>query len=602
MSVDFFLRMKAYRWLWSYLKPHILHILAGLGIVVVTSLMALINPWLTGQLVDQVIVAQHLDKLWLLMLGMLGATVFRTSIRYGMMMIFESVSQSVIHNMRMTLFAKLQHLDFPYFDRTKTGDIMARMTGDIDMLRHYIAWVIYQIFENLCVFTFSLVFLAFINVYFMLCLISLTPIIAWLTFKLAKIVRPKFAAIREQFSKLNSAAQENIAGHRVVRAFTRESYEMERFHVENAEFKNRMMESAYVWATFIPLLETLSGAMMVIQLVVGGIFVIKGWLGLGQYFVFNSLIWGLNNPIRMSGWLVNDVERFHASADKVMALFEEDPSITSPENPVTPDRVAGKVEFRNVTFSYGDETVLKNISFSVKPGTKVGIIGPTGSGKTSIARLLCRFYDCQEGSILVDDVDVRRYNLQDLRTHVGIAMQDVFLHSDTIEGNIAFGVPDAPTEDVYEAAKLANVDDFIHDMPDGYDTIIGERGVGLSGGQRQRVALARLLIKQPPIMIFDDTTSSVDVETEQHIFTALKTYAHSKTMFLIAHRIISVMDADLILVLQDGHIIEQGTHQELLAQKGYYHTVWQHQRSSGTYAALAVAEDYDEEAENLNVV
>jgi ATP-binding cassette subfamily B protein len=418
--------------------------------------------------------------------------------------------------------------------------------------------------------------------------------------KLAKTVKPKFSAIREQFSKLNSVAQENIAGHRVIRAFTRESHETEKFAAENAEFKKRMMDSAYVWATYIPILETLSGAMMVIQLLVGGIFVIKDWLSMGDYFVFNSLIWGLTMPIRMMGWIVNDVERFHASAEKIMKLEDTESTITSPEHPVAKKTIEGKVEFRNVTFSYGDEAVLKNVSFCVEPGTKVGIIGPTGSGKTSLGRLMCRFYDCQEGAVLVDDVDVRRYNLQFLRSHVGVAMQDVFLHSDTIEGNIAFGMPDVPMSNVMQAAKLANVDSFVHELPDGYDTIIGERGVGLSGGQKQRVALARLLIKQPPIMIFDDTTSSVDVETERYIFESLKTYAHRNTMFIIAHRIISVMDADLILVLQDGQIIEQGTHQELLACKGYYHTVWQHQSSTGFYNTDDVADDYDEEPESLD--
>lgn len=585
----FFCPMNVYTWLWRAVKPYLPLYLTGLGIVVVVSTMALINPWLTGQLVEKVILAHRIEKLWLLVLGMLSVTLLRTSLRYVMQMMFERVSQNVLEDIRMQLYDKLQKMDFPFYDTTKTGDIMARMTGDMETVRHFVAWVVYNVFENLCVFTFSFIFLSFINVYFALCLVALTPIIGVFAVRLAKVVKPTFMAIREQFSKLNSAAQENIAGHRVVSAFTRESYEIDRFAKENAEYKQRMINSGLVWATYIPILETLSGSMMVIQVLVGGIFVINGWLSMGEYFVFNSLIWGINMPIRMAGWLVNDTERFQASAEKIIALAETDYSIKPPVHPAQLDRVRGKIEFRNVTFSYGDEAVLNNISFCVEPGTKVGIIGPTGSGKTSLVRLLSRFYDCQQGAVLIDDVDVRHLDLQFLRSNVGIAMQDVFLYSDTIEGNIAFGVPDAPMSAVLNAAKLANVENFVYDLPEGYDTIIGERGVGLSGGQKQRVTLARLLLKDPPIMIFDDTTSSVDVETEREIFDALKAYTHRKTMFIIAHRIVSVMDADLILVLNDGQIIEQGTHQELLARKGYYYTVWQHQRSTGLHTPLKPA-------------
>ncbi len=580
--------MNPYRWLWPYVRPYRWRLLLGFAIVVVTSLMALINPYLTGQLVEQVIVARHLEKLYLLIIVMFSVTIFRMSVRYGMVMIFESVSQNVVLNIRMKVYERLQAFDFPFFDTTKTGDIMARMTSDMDFVRHFVSWVDYNTFEQACVFTFSLLFLGVVNFYYTLCLLALTPLIGFFAVKLAIDVKPTFAALREQFSRVNSAAQENIAGHRVVRAFTREAHETEKFLKENAEYKRKALDSAGVWAKYIPVLETLSSSMMVIQLFVGGVFVIKEWLTLGDYFIFNSLIWALNNPLRMAGWLVNDIERFQASAEKIIAMYDTPYTIKNPVHPVKLDAIQGNVEFRNVTFSYGDEPVLNNISFSVTPGMKVGIIGPTGSGKTSLARLICRFYDCQQGSVLIDGVDVRQFDVQFLRSNVGIAMQDVFLHSDTIEGNIAFGIPAAPMEDVIEAAKLANVESFVHDLEQGYDTIIGERGVGLSGGQKQRVALARLLLKNPPIMILDDTTSSVDVETERHIFESLKTYTHRKTMFVIAHRVVSVMDADVIFVLQNGQIIEQGTHHELLARNGYYHTLWQHQRSTGIHGVSNV--------------
>jgi ATP-binding cassette subfamily B protein len=288
-------------------------------------------------------------------------------------------------------------------------------------------------------------------------------------------------------------------------------------------------------------------------------------------------MWALSNPLNQIGGLVNDTQRFAASADRLYELWSRESKVTSPAGASTLARTSGRIEFRNVGFTYGDAKVLDGISFVAEPGMTIGVLGPTGSGKSTLAKLLCRYYDASEGEILLDGKNLREYNLQDLRRNVGITMQDVFLFSDTIEGNIAFGRIDAPDDDVRSAAERACADDFIADMPDGYDTIVGERGVGLSGGQRQRIALARLFLHDPPVVILDDTTSSVDAETEERIRESIADASRGRTTFIIAHRVSSLESADLILVMENGRIADRGTHEELVAKPGYYREVWHHQ-------------------------
>jgi ATP-binding cassette, subfamily B, multidrug efflux pump len=300
-------------------------------------------------------------------------------------------------------------------------------------------------------------------------------------------------------------------------------------------------------------------------------------MSVGQLVTFNGFVWALNNPMRMAGWLINDVQRFATSGEKVISLLETETSISNSDKAVTKERLLGMVEFRNVSFSYGDEKVLENISLKAKPGQTIAVIGPTGAGKSTLVSLISRFYDCTSGEILIDGVNIRDIELQTLRRNVSVAMQDIFLFSDTIEGNVSYGVPQAPMEEVEWAAGVADAHEFILRFTEGYDTIVGERGVGLSGGQKQRIALARALIKNPSVLILDDTTSSVDIETEHEIHKTLRSFYNDKTTFIIAHRISSVKNADMILVLEDGKIVEQGRHQELLDKKGYYYSVYVNQ-------------------------
>ena len=312
-------------------------------------------------------------------------------------------------------------------------------------------------------------------------------------------------------------------------------------------------------------------------MVYGGYMVIKGEITMGNFVTVNGYLWMLTVPLRMAGWWINDIHRFITSAEKIYTTYSQEPEIKLPCNAVERKQMRGEIEFKDVSYQADDADIIQDISFRVQKGQKVGIIGSTGAGKSTIMNLLCRFYDVSRGEVLVDGINVKDLNLYDLRDNIGIAMQDVFLFSDTIEGNIAYGRPNCSFEEVKKAAKMADANLFIQNMPEGYDTIVGERGVGLSGGQKQRISLARALVKDPSILILDDTTSAVDMETESYIQKQLQSIEKDCTIFIIAYRISSIKDADLILVMDKGRIVEQGTHDELVAAGGYYATAFHHQ-------------------------
>ncbi|KAI4453969.1 atp-binding cassette sub-family b [Holotrichia oblita] len=414
--------------------------------------------------------------------------------------------------------------------------------------------------------------------------LAFAPVIGACAFLQSKEIKPRFSLIREQFSRLNTVCQENISGNRVVKAFTQEDFEINKFTTENQAFWQRNVDSSHVWAKYLPILEICAGLLGFILLLAGGILVILGKMELWQMITINGYLWAINNPMRMLGWLMNDTQRFVASLEKVFDLMRQKIYIKNPEDAVNPGKIKGGVEFKSVWFNYDrnnlGEPALKNISFKIEPGKTLGIVGATGSGKTTLINLIGRYYDVTSGEILVDGINVKKYELFGLRRNVAIASQDVFLFSDTVEGNIVYGVPDAPMETVFRVATIADADGFIKEMEDGYDTIIGERGVGLSGGQKQRLSLARAVAVNPSILILDDTTSAVDMETEHSIQAALKETKQNNpgmSIFIIAHRISSVKSADLILVLDKGEIIERGTHDELVGLEGYYYNLFMNQ-------------------------
>lgn len=565
------------RWFLSFLKKYRVRMIVGLILVFITALLVLINPQISGMIVDEVIEGQHYEKLGILLLIMIGVTLVRSLLRFTFLMCFESSSQGLVYDMREEAYRKLMKEDFNFFNKNRTGDLMSRQTGDMDAVRHMVSHVIYFSFENILVFLMALVMIFSVNVKMALCMLIVLPFTLAVTLSQRRHIKPAFDRVRDCFSSLNAFAQETIAGNRVVKAFAKEDYELEKFDRENDGYRDAQLNAASIWMKYIPMFEVLSQCLTIILMIMGGFMVIDGEMTIGNMVTVNGYLWMLNSPLRQAGWIINDLQRFLTAIEKIYKVYTTEPDIKQPEHVVEKRKLKGSVTFDHVNYYTNDDTVLKDISFHVEPGQTVGIIGATGSGKSSLVNLICRFYDVNQGRVLVDDIDVRNLNLQTLRGNIGIAMQDVFLFSDTIEGNIAYGNPDCTFEQVQAAAKIANADEFIREMPEGYDTIIGERGVGLSGGQKQRISLARAILKDPSIIILDDTTSAIDMETESMIQNELKKISDERTVFIIAHRISSIIHADQILVLDNGRLVERGTHEQLLAKKGYYSTVFHHQ-------------------------
>ena len=543
--------------------------------------MQLTVPYFSGRIVDTFLSGEnarenlelHKDLFFKLLVLMVGLTVLRTIVVYADCMAYEHVSQKVLFRVRNFLFNKLERQDMTFYSTYRTGDLMTRVTGDLDAVRHMTAWVVRVVIESFSLFFAVAVYFIFINWKMALSLLAISPFVFMIIYLFKKKVAPLHALLREKLSGLNTIAQENIAGNRVVKAFAREEYEIEKFDKANTDYRETNKKTGLVWIKFFPYVESIANLMPVVMLAVGGLFLIHDELTMGEYVAFSGLIWAISNPMRMMGNIMNEFQRFSAASDKVMEIYYAEPSIRDAEDAVShPGRFDGEIEFRNVSFKYDDGTipVLYDISFKAAPGETVAIMGETGCGKTTLINLIPRFFEATAGEVLIDGRRVSDYKLKDLRRNIGLATQDVLLYSDTIEGNIAYGDGTIKLSDVIKFAKYSAADDFISKMPDGYDTIVGERGVGLSGGQKQRISLARALAVRPSILILDDTTSAVDLETEKHIQEALQNLDYSTTKIIIAQRISTARTADRILILRDGRIVEEGTHDELVAAKGYY--------------------------------
>ncbi|MBO7362692.1 MAG: ABC transporter ATP-binding protein [Lachnospiraceae bacterium] len=569
------------KWFYRYLTKYKWKEVVGLVLVTVCAVLNIINPKIMGIIVDDVIgdgegIAERMGILPLAVTLMIGCQFVRAVIRLISQWLFETCSQDMLYDMRDGVYRSLLQKDFSFYNRNRTGDLMSRQTGDMMAIRHFVAYVIYSIYENVLLFVIALVMIFSVDWRIGIAMMTVLPISAFVTYLQSKSIKPKFMKIRDRFSSLNAFAQENISGNRVVRAFAKEDYEIEKFDVENAAYRDAELDAAKVWTKYVPVFEVCASMLTVILMLVGGIMCVKGAMTLGDMVIVNSYLWMLNMPLRMFGWLINDYQRFTTSVLKIYTTVSEKPKITNPSKPKNEKKIKGEVEFKDVSYNVEGEPILDHVSFKVRQGETIGILGATGSGKTTIMNLICRFYDVTDGAVLVDGTDVRDMELHTLRDGIGLAMQDVFLFSDTIEGNIAYGDPDCTLEQVKWAAKMADADGFIGEMTDGYDTVVGERGIGLSGGQKQRIALARAILKKPAIVILDDTTSAVDMETESQIQKDLK-LLENETVFIIAQRISSLKDADMILVVENGRITQQGTHKELVEEEGYYKTVYEHQ-------------------------
>ncbi|WP_317366534.1 ABC transporter ATP-binding protein [uncultured Tyzzerella sp.] len=571
--------MEAFKWFYSFFKPYKKRYIYGLFLVTIATLLSFVNPYVIGIFVDDVMQKGDVSMLKYVLIGLIGSTIIKTTIRWYYLVLFEQCSQDILYNMRDKVYRKFMRQDFAFFNRNRTGDLMSRQIGDMDAIRHFTA-TFFAIYEAIIYFVVALIMCFTVNVKIGLYMILVLPFTLVLTLIQFKHVEKYFERIRDCFSSLNSFVQENISGNRMVRAFAKEDYEIQKFNKENEAYRESQLESTRVWSNYIPIFEFLSNALTVVLMFVGGKMAIQGSITVGGLIVIYNYLWMLNYPLRMSGWYINDTQRFLTSLDKIYKTIKDQPKIRRPIEAVSNHSLYGDIEFKNVSYQPEDDKnfdILKNVSFSIKKGQTLGIIGATGAGKSTAVNLLSRFYDATEGEITIDGIPIKDIDIYWLRDNIGMAMQDVFLFSDTIEGNIAYGDPNCPFEKVEWAAKTAGAHDFIEKMPEGYDTIVGERGVGLSGGQKQRISLARALLKEPSILILDDTTSALDMETEHMIQENLKLLDKECTKVLIAYRISSIMEADLILVLDKGEIVERGTHEELLAQEGYYYSVFHHQ-------------------------
>jgi ATP-binding cassette subfamily B protein len=583
------------KWVFSNLKGKRALFIFAICCTITANILQITVPFFSKTIVDRFLsfdnaataaeyIGQNKQTLYMLLLGMILVTLVRTVIVYTGNLSYERVSQSFAVRMRAKLFRNIEAQSMEFYDRYRTGDLMTRLTGDLEAVRHMLAWVCRMIIECVVLFSVAIVYYFTMDWLLAICLFALCPIIFTLMFMFRKKVAPMHRALRERLSELNTAAQENISGNRVVKAFAREDYEIERFDEKNRSFSESNMKTAFVWLKFFPAIEGCADALAVVMLLAGGIFLINGRIGMGDYVAFSGMIWTLANPTRNLGSVLNELQRFSAAAKKIMEIDSAVPTMSESADAIShPGRFNGEIEFDHVSFAYDDAPnaeVLHDISFKIKPGQTLAIMGDTGSGKTSLINMIPRFYDPTSGTVKIDGTDVKDMKFTDLRRNIGMATQDVLLYSDSIDGNIAYGNSGMSLETVKKYAEKSAVTSFVYQLPQGFDTIVGERGVGLSGGQKQRISLARALAITPSILILDDTTSAVDTETEQFIQENLRNLDFECTKIIIAQRISSTKDADQIMILRNGRIEEMGTHEELLAKRGYYYEVYSLQQSA----------------------
>ena len=563
------------RWLWSNMDVRYrVRYLFALFLSVFTTVLMLVNPFLSRELVDTVIVGHDTAPLPRLLGLMMAVQVLVQGLRYVMVMTYEHSSQNMVYNLKRKLFDNLQHQEMAFFDHNRTGDLMTRLSGDLDWCRHFASYLVYVLLECFVRFGVTLAFLMFINRKLALALLAVAPFLLAISTVYTRTIRPKFMQMRNRMAAMNTAAQENIAGNKTVKAFAREEYEKEKFREQNQAYRQTNLDINKCWLSFYPGLDFLANAMTLITIFFGAYLIMQGELTFGELTVFTSLSWALSSPMSTLGGTLNDLQRFFSSANKVIEVFYDRPIIVDRADAESHPHPEGRVEFRHVDFSYHKEKVLDDVSFQVEPGRTLAIMGATGSGKTTITGLLSRMYDVTGGEVLVDGCNVRLWKLAELRRTIAEALQDVFLFSDTIASNIAFGAPTLTRKQIADFARRAGAQEFIEKMPQHYDTVVGERGVGLSGGQRQRIALARAMAMQAPVLVLDDTTSALDSETEQYIRQQLRDLPYACTKIIIAQRISSVRDADEIIVLDHGRIAERGTHDQLLANHGYYYETY----------------------------
>lgn len=504
-------------------------------------------------------------------------TIIKAMLGYGKEFLYDVLSSWVHQDIKNDLFAHIQTLEFEYFDNMNTGELMSRIGEDAENIWQTIGYGMRLFIENIIYFVISTIILFVLNYKLALaCFIVMIPI-GFIGIKLENKFGETYSKISDQTAEINTIAQEDIAGIKLVKAFSREKYEINKFLKMNKVYYDLNMEQAKIIGDYFPPIEFLTNIALVIMIVLGGFLVMDGEVSIGILVAFNGYIWNLIWPMRMLGELTDLLSRTVSSANKIFAIMDKEPSIKTKENFKDVKNIKGNIEFEGVNFKYDDKLVLKNINLDIEAGSTVAIMGATGAGKSSLINLIGRYYDTCKGSIKIDGIDIKEYNLEFLRKNMAIVPQETFLFSETILNNIKFSNENASFEEIKEASKLACANEFIEGLELGYNTEIGERGIGLSGGQKQRIAIARSLVRKAKILILDDSTSALDMETEHELLKNLSNRKHESTTFIIAHRISAVKNADLIIYLEDGQIKESGTHDELLKKKGRYYDVYNDQ-------------------------
>lgn len=539
--------------------------------LITSSILNLIIPQFTKQIVDDVIGNGKMELLNRLLITILVLGTTRGIFQYVKELLFDFISSKIASDMRRVLFKHIQGLSVNFFDKTNTGEIMSRVKDDINTIWDALGFVSMLIVEIIIHSSIVIFFMFRLSPKLTILPLTVMPIAAFIAIRMEKKLDTIYENISEENAQLTTVAQENIAGVRTVKAFAKERFEVKKFLSHNKNYYDLNMKQSKVLVKYHPLFSFFSRAIPVAIAILGGIQVSKGIITLGALVAFidysNEIVW----PMENLGWLMNSFSSAIAANKKLKKIYDETSLVKESEDPITLPCVNGHITFDHVSFALDNKQILKDISFDIKPGQTLGIMGATGAGKTSIVNLLQRFYDTTEGEIKLDDINIKELSLHQLRSNIATVMQDVFLFSDTIRENISLGQRLTTSQsDIKDASSLAQIDAFVETLDEKYETVIGERGIGLSGGQKQRISIARALVKNTPILILDDSTSALDMETEYEIQQSLK-QLHGVTTIIIAHRISAVRNANEIIILSDGAIKERGTHDSLMQQHGYYY-------------------------------
>ncbi|HWV58476.1 MAG TPA: ABC transporter ATP-binding protein [Longimicrobiales bacterium] len=567
--------MNELRSLLPFLKPYRAAFAAGLLLVVVSNAFQVAAPMLVGMAVDGL---GRPDVTHGVILGHAGLVVLAAlcggATRFGMRQILNGVSRRVETDLRDAFFDHLLRMDASFYQRHRTGDLMSRATNDTQAVRMAAGPAIMYLVNTVVLTAFAVVLMVRISPSLTAATIAPLLLLPPVVLGFGKVIHRRFERIQDQFGVMSTLVQENLAGVRIVRAYRQEGVQAREFEELNREYHDRNMALARTSGVFHPALTLLAGAGMVVLVWYGGSQLVAGAISVGDFVAFAFLLGMLTWPMIALGWVINLFQQGAASMGRLNRILSEPAAITNPPDAVVPREIRGEIEFDDVWFRYpgSDRDVLRGVSFRIRPGQTVALVGPTGSGKSTIVALLARLYDPTAGRVMVDGVPVNRYDLGALRRAMGIVPQEAFVFSETIEENVALGVtdPDVREQAVLRAAEVARLDEAVAEFPQGYQTLLGERGVNLSGGQRQRATLARALARDPRILVLDDALSAVDTRTESEILTGLDRELRGRTALIISHRLTAIMRADMVLVLNEGRIVERGTHADLLARNGLY--------------------------------